>query len=584
MVALPCSICDAKFENAKDLGTHILQQHCKDVPSTTTPSSPPPPVTECKKEPVEIQTEKSIVMDVDPLVVEKVEEKEAPVVLSTPKEMDESLDDTILPVLPRAATMEEQKQRFLMYNLPSDPPNFMRYVCLLCSKLYTSRYNIRMHLNTHSGRNVHTCPYCSIQFISRQSYESHLKSHTEDDSITTNSEVEKPSGLQIVSVQSISTPNSSLNEEIQIEPDIIEDDLEINESKLKVVKACHTLPMTAPTKPSLQIRPLSQMQHAFESQQAPLKGPFINHNCSFCNSKLGSQDLLLQHLSQHLNFHGAKPKADDLEKGFMSFNVPSQIQKGAMKIKYMCLSCGKLFGKEPQVKIHLNVHYGDNIYNCRFCEKVFASYNAFEEHVKSHSEEYKFNCKFCGTSFINRNVMVTHQRNCSFNTDPEDPVPEKKIKLVLNGESLKDFIKAKDQEMLEKQSQPPTLTIVPVLNNNEVNDGAAGVVKEVVRKRAPIFPFEPEDHYIPDNNSNNIIPKEEIVPPPTTIEKKQGYCLRPFRETGQQRYICTVCGKHYTTMYNMRQHRNIHTGSGLHCCRYCGRSFTHKHVWEVRIS
>ena len=151
-----------------------------------------------------------------------------------------------------------------------------------------------------------------------------------------------------------------------------------------------------------------------------------------------------------------------------------------------------------------------------------------------------------------------------------------------NGDDLKDFIKAKDEEMLyQQQSQSSTtLTIVPVLNNNEAIDDN-GVVKQVVRKRAPIFPFEPEDHYIPDNNSNNIIPKEEIVPAPTAIERKQGYCLRPFRETGQQRYICTVCGKHYTTMYNMRQHRNIHTGSGLHCCRYCGRSFTHKHVWEV---
>ena len=188
-----------------------------------------------------------------------------------------------------------------------------------------------------------------------------------------------------------------------------------------------------------------------------------------------------------------------------------------MKTKHMCLSCGKLFGKEPQVKIHLNVHYGDNIYNCRFCEKVFASYNAFEEHVKSHSEEYKFNCKFCHTSFINRNVMVTHQRSCSFNTEstPEgdnpdqgsnsSSPPEKKIKLVLNGDDLKDFIKAKDEEMLyQQQSQSSTtLTIVPVLNNNEAIDDN-GVVKQVVRKRAPIFPFEPEDHYIPDNTSNNI--------------------------------------------------------------------------------
>ena len=127
MVALPCSICEAKFDNAKDLGTHILQQHCKDVPSSTTSTEALP----VKKEPVEIQTEKSIVMDVDPLVVEKTEETITPVVPSTPKEMDESLDDTILPVLPRAATMEETKQRFLMYNLPADPPNFMRYFLVI---------------------------------------------------------------------------------------------------------------------------------------------------------------------------------------------------------------------------------------------------------------------------------------------------------------------------------------------------------------------------------------------------------------------------------------------------------------------
>jgi hypothetical protein len=93
--------------------------------------------------------------------------------------------------------------------------------------------------------------------------------------------------------------------------------------------------------------------------------------------------------------------------------------------------------------------------------------------------------------------------------------------------------------------------------------------------------FQPEDHYVPDNNSNNVIDKKDITPPPTASEVAQGYCLRPFKN-GQQRYICIVCGKHYTTTYNMRQHRNIHTGRGLHCCRYCGRDFTHKHVWEVR--
>lgn len=106
----------------------------------------------------------------------------------------------------------------------------------------------------------------------------------------------------------------------------------------------------------------------------------------------------------------------------------------------MCLFCGKTFNKMQQVKIHMNVHNGDNIYNCRFCDRVFANLNAFsvggidsfrksyliwnnpvlvifQEHAKSHTEEYKFNCKFCNEAFMNRNVMVTHQRDCPRNPE-----------------------------------------------------------------------------------------------------------------------------------------------------------------------
>ena len=130
-MALPCSICEAKFENPKDLGTHILQQHCQDVPPSEKSVTTEEDIkTEVKNEPVEIQTEKSIVMDVDPLVDTSIAETSTPSTSTSPKsilkEMDDNLDDTILPILPRDPTAEEQKQRFLMYNLASDPPNFMR--------------------------------------------------------------------------------------------------------------------------------------------------------------------------------------------------------------------------------------------------------------------------------------------------------------------------------------------------------------------------------------------------------------------------------------------------------------------------
>ena len=60
---------------------------------------------------------------------------------------------------------------------------------------------------------------------------------------------------------------------------------------------------------------------------------------------------------------------------------------------------------------------------------------------------------------------------------------------------------------------------------------AMGSIKPVVRKRAPIFPFEASDHYVPDNNSNNVINKHAINPPPSDAENRQGFCLRQFKGT-----------------------------------------------------
>ena len=56
---------------------------------------------------------------------------------------------------------------------------------------------------------------------------------------------------------------------------------------------------------------------------------------------------------------------------------------------------------------------------------------------------------------------------------------------------------------------------------------------------------------------SNIIPIQEIHP--TAFEIQQGYCQRQFGQTGKQRYICTICGKHYSLMDYLRIHQKVHT-------------------------
>ena len=158
--------------------------------------------------------------------------------------------------------------------------------------------------------------------------------------------------------------------------------------------------------------------------------------------------------------------------------------------------------------------------------------------------------------------------------DGDDGTPPTKMKAM--SKQLPDLKPLSQQQqapasatMLISPVPLPQLPVEPIL------------IKPIERRRAPPQQkFPTDDSYIPDNNSNNVMNKDSIDPPPNEAERAQGFCQRQLRD-GQSRLICISCGKNYTTMYNMRQHRNIHTGKNLYTCRYCGKSFTHKHIWEV---
>ncbi len=90
--------------------------------------------------------------------------------------------------------------------------------------------------------------------------------------------------------------------------------------------------------------------------------------------------------------------------------------------------------------------------------------------------------------------------------------PEKKSKIVLSSDEIKNLIKAKDAEIKEMETTTGTgsATVTVQHQNNNANAEASSTDPKSARKRAPVFPFEPEDHYIPDNNSNNVINRQVL--------------------------------------------------------------------------
>ena len=172
-----CSLCPDTFPGAKELGLHILAAHCGAAAEPRQQEEAESAAAEEEAESVVVDGTPGLFMEVD--VVEKAVVKATPTTISPRQQPQQQQQQQQGPPpalnLPRQPTAHEVKQQFMIYRL-SDTSS--RYICLICDKMYTSRHNIRMHMNMHSGNNVHKCGYCGRHFAHKHVFESHVRTHT----------------------------------------------------------------------------------------------------------------------------------------------------------------------------------------------------------------------------------------------------------------------------------------------------------------------------------------------------------------------------------------------------------------------
>ena len=681
--AVTCSLCPDQFPGAKELGLHILTAHCSGAGGQEEPAGQ-------MDEEVE-EEEDNLVIEGSPGESMEVEQAEQAFALTfgmPPLKLN----------LPRPPTTHEKKQKFVVYKVNDTTT---KYICLVCDKMYTSRYNIRMHMNLHTGSNLHKCVFCAKTFGHKHVYDSHVRTHTGErpfscgkcertfgdrsncsshrkrcpgTGVAVLSPPESPGPGSVTIAPNVSiTPIKKGGEEtsypVTFEPQIVsvtgaenfmdeltnmgydpeEDD---NDSEEMMIEPDISLDYD-------DIEELMDENEEGEAKsiltaQKPVSSTIFT--CSFCNVKYSQQTMLLEHLTTHLDIPSS-PSQDDVEQGYMVIYYTS-------RPKFMCLSCGKLFATAESVNLHLNIHYEDKIYACEHCDKIFGHRHVYESHRKSvHGGEGEakrspdYDCTYCGNSYPNLVSLDNHELNCTTRPIPITPLavkepepttpsikistpstinssinnnnnnnktdsPEKPKKakrpppmliqlndnteykspvgeddsFILKKEAVikKEELEAEDSsdvDWTEEESSRPRL---PVLRPKPATSLLSEAAQAIFQSSAPQRPTNgsnPRAHkivetdhgreYIPDTNSNNILHLEGIAPPPDSSERKKGYMLRPVGPGGQQRYICVECGKHYTTSYNVRMHRNIHIGKNLYTCQFCQKEFSHKHVWEV---
>ena len=414
VAAVTCSLCPDQFPGAKELGLHILTAHCGGQVGL-----------EDGQEDVVEEQEDNLVIEGSPGESMEVEQEDCSPLTPLPLN------------LPREPTPAERKQNFVVHQVNE---SLTKFICLVCDKMYTSRYNIRMHMNLHTGTNLYKCTFCTKTFGHKHVYESHVRTHTGErpfhcgkcdrrfgDRSNASSHRKRCTGHAVLS------PPESPAESFSIAPNVsITPIRKVMEAPAQETLALSFEPQIVSVTGGEHMEELTNMGYDPEdgdndseemmiepdisldyddieelmdetegedksilTAQKPVSSTIFT--CSFCNVKYSQQTMLLEHLSTHLDIPSA-PRQEDLEQGYMAIYYTS-------RPKFMCLSCGKLFATAESVNLHLNIHYEDKIYACEHCDKIFGHHHVYESHRKSvHAGEgdtkkgQEFNCSFCGNN------------------------------------------------------------------------------------------------------------------------------------------------------------------------------------------
>ena len=364
-----------------------------------------------------------------------------------------------------------------------------RYICLVCEKVYTSRYNIRMHMNLHTGNNVHTCEHCNRKFAHKHVYESHVRTHTGERPFAcekcsrrfgdrsncashmkrcignTPEETERGESINIAPNVSI-TPIKRVKREF--EESVVktenEDGETFEEDPLRTsfkpqIVSVHSMTgnnnnlefenmgyigeeedmeedMEDEASEEMMIEPdisldYDDIEEVSEPGEQLVKSTTF-YTCSFCLVKYSEQSSLLDHLNTHVDIPHTPVRAE-LEQGYMTLYTSS-------RPKFMCLYCGKFFTTAPTVEVHIKVHVEDKFFTCDACEKIFLHQHVYENHMKTEHNYGKMiqdnNLAFKKT--YSKNPQEPFQAGCNNNLEKKKPKanrPPPKLIMLSNSNS-----------------------------------------------------------------------------------------------------------------------------------------------------
>lgn len=222
-------------------------------------------------------------------------------------------------------------------------------------------------------------------------------------------------------------------------------------------------------------------------------------------------------------------------------------------------------------------------HRCRYCGKIFGSDSALQIHLRSHTGERPFICRVCGSRFTTKgNLKVHYQRH----TETMDFVDEPKIdrrppydfrtqpkQLKSNPVSDKSLVEGTFDLSIKKDEKDDQVNFNDL--NESRNSQASDSPKRFDEDAARQFLSFDQEYSSSKKKAWEKYMEVVDTPKATELQQDEAYRVDPNK--------CPICNRLLSCRSALRQHYRTHTGERPFRCRLCARSFTTKGNLKTHI-
>uniref|UniRef100_A0A672PYF2 Sal-like protein 1 n=1 Tax=Sinocyclocheilus grahami TaxID=75366 RepID=A0A672PYF2_SINGR len=260
--------------------------------------------------------------------------------------------------------------------------------------------------------------------------------------------------------------------------------------------------------------------------------------------------------------------------------------------KHKCRFCGKVFGSDSALQIHLRSHTGERPYKCNICGNRFSTRGNLKVHFQRHKEKYPH---------IQMNPYPVPEHLDNIPTSTGIPFgmsmpPEKPVTSWLDSKPV-----------LSTLTSSVGMLLPPTIPNNVLEEGESTTLPPMATN--PLMPLMSEQfkakfpfgglldplqgsetsklQQLVENIDRKVTDPNECVICHRVLSCQSALKMHYRTHTGERPFKCKVCGRAFTTKGNLKTHYSVHRAMPplrvQHSCPICQKKFTNAVVLQQHI-